>query len=225
MQKQPAHGRLLTQNGEIDLAVLLKIFWRKLWLILLVAIFCATTAGVITSVFIAPTYESGFTAFVNNKAESGNQTTVTNADTSAAESLANTYAEIHLYDRDGIDIDIDKNLKLNIDKVMVRVEVLTVKEIPVKIAVSGTPAEGYRLTGETSVEPGRIKIAGKKSTLETVDSVSIPSSELSVAGMRKDFVKNVDITKYLPEDVALASGQSSSIKVTIEITEKETEEE
>ena len=84
----------MTQNGEIDLAVLLKIFWKKLWLILLVAIFCATTAGVITRVFIAPTFESGFTAFVNNKAESGNQTTVTNADTSAAESLANTYAEI-----------------------------------------------------------------------------------------------------------------------------------
>lgn len=94
MQKQPTHGRLMTQNGEIDLAVLLKIFWKKLWLILLVAIFCATTAGVITRVFIAPTFESGFTAFVNNKAESGNQTTVTNADTSAAESLANTYAEI-----------------------------------------------------------------------------------------------------------------------------------
>ena len=94
MQKQPTHGRLLTQNGEIDLAVLLKIFWRKLWLILLVAIFCATTACVITRVFIAPTYESGFTAFVNNKAETGNQTSVTNADTSAAESLANTYAEI-----------------------------------------------------------------------------------------------------------------------------------
>jgi YbbR domain-containing protein len=157
---------------------------------------------------------------VNNVASAG-----VTVDMSDTENSINTYAEIHLYDRDGIDIDIDKNLKLNIDKVMVRVEVLTVKEIPVKIAVSGTPAEGYRLTGETSVEPGRIKIAGKKSTLETVDSVSIPSSELSVAGMRKDFVKNVDITKYLPEDVALASGQSSSIKVTIEITEKETEEE
>lgn len=94
MQNKPSHGRLLTQNGEIDLAVLLKIFWRKLWLILLVAVFCATTAGVITRVFIEPTYESGFTAFVNNKADSGTQTTVTNADTSAAESLANTYAEI-----------------------------------------------------------------------------------------------------------------------------------
>ena len=94
MQNKKQSGRLLTDKGEIDLAVLLRIFWKKLWLILLVAIFCATTAGVITRVLIAPTYESGFTAFVNNKAESGTQTTVTNADTSAAESLANTYAEI-----------------------------------------------------------------------------------------------------------------------------------
>ena len=74
-------------------------------------------------------------------------------------------------------------------------------------------------------EIGILKDEWNTASGETVDSVSIPSSELSVAGMRKDFVKNVDITKYLPEDVALASGQSSSIKVTIEITEKETEEE
>ena len=157
---------------------------------------------------------------VNNVASAG-----VTVDMTDAENSINTYAEIHLYDKDGRDIEIDKNLSLNIDKVMVRVEVLAVKEIPVKIALSGTPAEGYRLTGETSVEPGRINIAGKKSALEAVDSVSIPSTELSVSGLSKNLVKNVDITKYLPDDVSLASGQDKTVKVTVEITEKETEEE
>ena len=146
-------------------------------------------------------------------------------DMTGAENSVNTNAEIHLYDEDGVDIDIDKNLTLNIDKVMVRVEVLAVKEVPVKIAIRGTPADGYRLTGETSVEPGRILIAGRKSVLDTVDSISIPSSELSVTGRTSDLVKNVDITKYLPDDVILAEGVDNNVKVTVEISARETEEE
>ena len=142
-----------------------------------------------------------------------------------AENSVNTNAEIHLYNEDGVDLEIDKNLTLNIDKVMVRAEVLAVKEVPVKIAIKGTPAEGYRLTGETSVEPGRINIAGRKSALETVDSISIPSSELSVAGRTSDLVKNVDISKYLPDNVSLAEGVDKNVKVTVEISAKETEEE
>lgn len=137
---------------------------------------------------------------------------VTNTDRSIS-----TNADIHLYDEDGVDLDIDKNLTLNIDKVLVTVEVLAVKEIPVKIAVTGTPADGYRLTGETSVEPGRIKVAGKKSLIDAVDSVSIPSSELNVTGRNKDLVKTIDITDYLGNGVELAEGEQSAVKVTIEI--------
>lgn len=147
MQKKPVHGRLLTQNGEIDLAVLLKIFWRKLWLILLVAVFCATTAGVITRVFIAPTYESGFTAFVNNKAETGTQTSVTNADTSAAESLANTYAEI-LRSRPMLEsaakrAEIEKNYKELSSMVSTQIQSNT-QLVDVKVT-AGSPEEAYYL--------------------------------------------------------------------------------
>ncbi len=157
---------------------------------------------------------------VENVARAGVTVDVSNAENSVI-----TNAEIHLYNEDGVDIDIDKNLTLNIDKVMVRAEVLAVKEVPVKIAIRGTPAEGYRLTGETSVEPGRIVIAGRKSVIETVNSVSIPSTELSVTGRTSNLVKNVDITKYLPDDVSLANGVDKNVKVTVEISATETEEE
>ena len=58
-------------------------------------------------------------------------------DVSGTENNISTNAEIHLYDAEGNDIRLDKNLSLNIDKTMVRVELLTLKQIPVKIAVSG----------------------------------------------------------------------------------------
>lgn len=144
-------------------------------------------------------------------------------DVSGAESSISTNAEIHLYDDDGRDISTDKHLTLNIDKVMVRVEVLLKKEVPVKIAVSGTPAEGYRLNGETAVEPGRITVTGRKSTLENVTEISIPSSDLNVRGRNTSLVKNFKISDYLPEGVSLADGELDSVKVTVEIVPTEEE--
>ena len=140
-------------------------------------------------------------------------------DISDSDRTVSTNAEIHLYDEDGRDIDIDKNLTLNIDKVMVRVEVLPLKVVPIKIAVSGKPVEGYRMTGETSVEPGQVMVAGKKSTLDTLSAISIPSSELNVTGRTNDLVKTFDLRNYLPTGVELAEGESETVKVTIEIVE------
>ena len=140
-------------------------------------------------------------------------------DISDSDRTVSTNAEIHLYDEDGRDIDIDKNLTLNIDKVMVRVEVLPLKVVPIKIAISGKPVEGYRMTGETAVEPGQVMVAGKKSTLDAVSAISIPSSELNVTGRTNDLVKTFDLRNYLPTGVELAEGESETVKVTIEIVE------
>ena len=144
-------------------------------------------------------------------------------DVSGVESSISTNAEIHLYDEDGVDLDIDKNLELNIDKVMVNVEVLSKKEVPIKIAVSGTPAEGYRLTGETTVEPGRVTVTGKRAALEKVTEISIPSAELNVTGRTKSLTKTFNIANYLPDGVQLAEGELDTVKVTVEIVATEEE--
>lgn len=94
MKNKKQSSRVVTDKGEIDLLAMGRLLWNRIWLIMLAGIFLASLAGVITNTLIDPTYESSFTAFVNNKSDAGTQTTVTNADTSAAESLANTYAEI-----------------------------------------------------------------------------------------------------------------------------------
>ena len=145
-------------------------------------------------------------------------------DVSGTENNISTNAEIHLYNEDGRDIRLDENLKMNIDKTMVRVELLTLKEIPVKIAVSGMPADGFRLTGETSVEPGRITIAAKKGVLNGINAVSIPSSELNVTNRTKTLVKTFEIANYLPDGVITADGETDTVKVTIEIVPMEPEE-
>ena len=146
-------------------------------------------------------------------------------DVTDTENNISTNAEIHLYDAEGRDIRLDENLKMNIDKTMVRVELLAVKQIPVKIAVSGKPAEGYRLTGETAVDPGRITIAAKRSVLDTINAVSIPSAQLNVTGRTKTLVKTFRLVDYLAEGAVPAEGETDTITVTVEIVPMETEEE
>ena len=146
-------------------------------------------------------------------------------DVSGTENNISTNTEIHLYDAESRDIRLDENLKMNIDKTMVRVELLAVKQIPVKIAVSGKPAEGYRLTGETAVDPGRITIAAKRSVLDKINAVSIPSAELNVTGRTKTLVKTFRLADYLSDGAVPAEGETDTITVTIEIVPMETEEE
>lgn len=145
-------------------------------------------------------------------------------DVSGASASISTNAEIHLYDEEGLDIDLDNDLTLSIDKVMTSVEILQTKEVPVKIAVTGTPADGYQLSGDTAIEPSSITIAGRRSAIEDVESVSIPSSELDVTGLSKSLVKTVNITQYLPDGVTLADPDSDkNIKVTVDIISSGTE--
>ena len=75
------------------------------------------------------------------------------------------------------------------------------------------------------MEPGRIKVAGKKSVLDNVSSVSIPSSDLNVSGRNKNFVRNIKISKYLSSGVTLADGEEDNVKVTVEIVPMEDEKE
>ncbi len=142
-------------------------------------------------------------------------------DVSKATSTINISAEIHLYDEDGMDLETDKNISLSVDQVMTRVEILYTKEVPIKTAITGTPAAGYRLSGDVEVEPGTVRIAAKKATADTVDEIVIPAGELDVAGRKTNLVKSLDITKYLPTGVELAEGVDNNVKVTIEIVPAE----
>ena len=152
MKNNKQTNRVVTDKGEIDLLAVGRLLWSRIWLILLAAIFAASLAGVITNTLISPTYESSFTAFVNNKSDAGTQTTVTNADTSAAESLANTYAEI-LRSRPMLEsaakrAKIDRTYKELNNMVATKIEANT-QLVDVKVT-SDSPEEAYLLAKSIS---------------------------------------------------------------------------
>lgn len=128
-----------------------------------------------------------------------------------------TQAEVLLYNDDGDEVD-QSDLELNVDSVRVDVELLLTKKVPVYYSVSGVAAEGYEATGEVTLSPETVIIAGSTATIDDVDSVSIPSSELNITGQSGNMYAVVNIKDYLPEDTRLADSSSNgNINVTIYI--------
>ena len=80
---------------EIDLVQIARIILKKLWVIILGGIVGGIIALAVTLFLIDPTYRSSFTAYVNNRTASNQNTEmISSADASASQNLTHTYAAI-----------------------------------------------------------------------------------------------------------------------------------
>ncbi len=78
---------------EIDIVHLLKVLWKNIAIILVVAVAGALIAFVYAKFIISPTYQATAMMYVNNKSESGS-TSYSTTEISAAKSLVSTYSVI-----------------------------------------------------------------------------------------------------------------------------------
>lgn len=125
-----------------------------------------------------------------------------------------TDADIHLYNEDGNEIQSDSIVK-SISKVRVNVEILEIKSVPVKFVVTGTPADGYQLTGEIESTRNYVNIAGKSKTLQNINAIEIPEDVIDVTGAREDVTTLINLKNYLPDGVVLAEEDfTGNINVT-----------
>ena len=131
---------------------------------------------------------------------------------------------IILYDAVGDRVDSSR-LKLNIDNINVNQEILYTKKIPVNCNPLGDPEEGYKMTGKIDIDPAEVYIAGPKSVLDNINSVTIYSSAVNISDQNSDYVTTVNIFNYLPNGVEAASKSfSGNVTVSVEI-EKELSKE
>lgn len=136
----------------------------------------------------------------------------------------NTSVELRLYDEDHVQIK-NSSIKQNITTINVAVTVLATKEVPLNFAVSGTPAEGYMITGEILSIPETVTIAGKRAHLDAINEISITDPALNITGQSSDMTTIIDIKKYLPTGTQFAdSAYGGSISVTVKIVPQLTKE-
>lgn len=127
----------------------------------------------------------------------------------------NTDTDIRLYDEDENEIQ-SANLEKSITKVRVNIEILEKKTVPITYVVSGTPAEGYRMTGEYESTRNSVVIAGRSKTVQNVEAIEIPEGIIDVTGATEDKTTLVDLKEYLPDGIILAEDDfTGMINITV----------
>lgn len=134
---------------------------------------------------------------------------------SGLSSDVNTSVDLKLYDQDGRQIK-DSNLTKNISTVAMSAQILATKELPLSFAVSGTPKEGYSISGALTASADTILVAGKPAVLAKFSSLDISPTAVSVEGADKDVAIDVDLTGYLPDGIVLVDPNNTKI-VAVEV--------
>ena len=95
-------------------------------------------------------------------------------------------------------------------------QVLKVKSVPLDFVVTGEVAEGYRYTGvEASVTS--IPVAGLKSDLASIGTISIQNTALNIDGATEDKVCQLDLKDYLPSGLTIAGMKETVIQVILKV--------
>ena len=141
-------------------------------------------------------------------------------DVSGFTSNIETDMDIRLYDEEENEIPVT-NLERSITRVRINVEILEMKTVPIIYSVSGTPADGYRMTGETESTRNNVVIAARSGLIQNIENIAIPSGVVDVTGATGNVTMLIDLNDYLPEGVTLAEEDfSGRINVTVYVEQE-----
>ena len=124
-------------------------------------------------------------------------------------------AELKYFDANGNAFIIsDSRVTKSFDTVNYSIVMLNGRTLALNFEVGGEVAEGYIFTGAESSTKS-IQVRGQPEVLEGLDAVTIPATALSVEGATSDVIVDVDVKKFLPENVSAVG--DTNIKVTLKV--------
>lgn len=126
--------------------------------------------------------------------------------------------KVVFYNADGEEIDVVTRTG-DAPSVLVYVSISAVKKVPVVPQLNLLDEEYYDVS--TQSKPDYVYIYGDVEVLNTVDEVLTENVVLT----EEAGIQSLDTTIILPEGTSLKSGQTSKVKLTVTVTEKEGEKE
>ena len=117
-----------------------------------------------------------------------------------------------LYDENGNTIDTE-DLELSIERTTVNVGIYGTKEIEVEFSYTGTPADGYAVSGSPISSINMLTITAEDALLNATDVLKVPEEVIDISGAAESVKLTVDLRKYL----------ASAIRIMDEDTEAEIE--
>lgn len=120
-------------------------------------------------------------------------------------------AKLIAYDAKGVPV---QGVSLGISEISVTYHALNLKTVPIKVNISGTPAEGYEL-GETTCTPQTVEVVGSAEALSNFVYLQLP--DIDISGRNVDVSKSFTVADYLPEGVQIKDGDSPTILIDVQI--------
>lgn len=176
MKGQEKHN----SKAEFNIFLLIKAIWKRVWLIVLVGLSVALIAFLLTKLLIAPTYRSGFTAYVNNQQTQTTKDYLTASDVNASKDLVRTYNSI--IRSSAVLSSAAKSSDLNYSysqlRNMVTTEIQGETEIIKVYVVSKDPQVSYDLALAISKNaPGILADIVEGSSMKIIDSPELIKSQ------------------------------------------------
>jgi len=123
---------------------------------------------------------------------------------------------IRILDVNGNEV-VRSSMTKNIDTVLVEVDILNVKEIPVEYEAFGIAAEGYAHTGVIETNVSSVQIAGEPKVLNKISKLVVSGNMMDITGAAQDVRKNIDLKEFLPEGVVFANGAEYKAEAVIKV--------
>lgn len=164
---------------EIDLLQLVRALWRRVWIILLAAVFVGAAARIATILFVTPTYRASVLMYVNSSDISvgGAKVSISQGELSAAKSLVDTYTVILKTRITLSDVIEQSGTKYNYKELVNMISAASVNNTEVfKIdVVTPNPQEATKIANTIAVVlPEKISAIVEGSSARIVDTAVVP---------------------------------------------------
>lgn len=102
----------------------------------------------------------------------------------------------------------------------VHVTMFKKKTVRLRVDYTGAPEQGYSFK-ELTFKPESLEIAGTMEDIANLREITIPGEAVNIDGITEDTQINVDVTKYLPENIRLADEKDASVAVQVTLEKKQ----
>lgn len=163
---------------EIDMLAILKVLWKRKWLILLSSLTVALLYYLGTVIFVVPYYATSATLYANNSNTTDISTSITSSELSASARLVDTYAAIILSDPILDQIIADNKLNVTAGKLAQYISVSSVNGTEVfKITVQYTsPNMAAQIANSIAdIAPGKIAEIVDGCSVRLVSYAKVPA--------------------------------------------------
>ena len=107
--------------------------------------------------------------------------------------------------------------------VVMDVDMLSVQEVPIAVQTGGKLSDALQLDKVTT-DPASIRVKGQPDVLNSLTTLTIPPDVINLSEIRDDFETTIDIQSYLPEGVSLVDGESTQVKIRVEVFSEDSRE-